>query len=171
MRVLFTGIIVMLSLNLFAQQAFEISKDSENGSTVFKGKLTFRDLEQETEWFKPVFKEYKPDTAAMNYLKQHIRNYRMVVFLGTWCEDSQSMIPKIFRIFIDAYYTGDKYETYGVDRAKTSLKGEHKTYGIKFVPTVIVYDGNKEIGRIVENVHKSVEEDLVSIIKKSKGNN
>lgn len=169
MRILFAGIIMMLSLNLFAQPAFEKSKDSENGSTVFKGKLTYRDLEQETEWFKPAFDAYKPDGNAMDYLKQHMRDYRMVVFLGTWCEDSKNMIPKLFRVFIDVFYTGDKYETYGVDRAKTSLKGEHNTYNIKFVPTVIVFDGNKEIGRIVENVNKSIEEDLVAIIKKSKG--
>lgn len=169
MKILFTAIIMMLSVNLFAQD-FQTFVDKENGNTVYKGRLTYRDLEQGMEWFRDGYKAYKPDTTAMAYLKQHMKDYHMVVFLGTWCDDSKNMIPKMFKVFIDAYYTGDKYETYGVDRAKTSLKGEQKTYDIKFVPTIIVFDGNKEIGRIIENVNKSVEEDLVAIIKKNKAN-
>lgn len=165
MRILLIGIALLMSLNIYAQKNFEESKDKENGSIVYKGKLTYRDLEYGFDWFRTGYSEYKPDSAAQAYLQEHLKNYHLVIFMGTWCDDSKKIIPGLYKLFINIFYTGDKYEAYGVDRAKTTLKGEHKTYDLKFVPTIIVLDGNKEIGRIVENVNKSIESDLAAIIK------
>lgn len=171
MRILLTGMIMMLSIGLFAQKkTYEVSKDAENGQTVYKGKLTYRDLEYDMPWFKPAFDEYEPDAADQEYLQQHMKDYKMVIFMGTWCDDSQIVIPQMFKVFINTFYTGNKYQLYGVDRAKTALKGEEKPYNIKLVPTIIVLDGDKEIGRIVEHVNKSVEADIASIIKAHKNN-
>jgi hypothetical protein len=41
-------------------------------------------------------------------------------------------------------------------------------YKLDKVPTIIVFKGNKEVGRIVETVEKSVENDLVEIINGGK---
>jgi hypothetical protein len=41
-------------------------------------------------------------------------------------------------------------------------------YKLEKVPTIIVFKGNKEVGRIVETVDKSVENGLVKIINEGK---
>ncbi len=59
----------------------------------------------------------------------------------------------------------EQYLMYGVDRAKEAKYIEHKLYRVEKVPTIIVLKDNTEVGRIVENTKKSIEEDLMEIIK------
>ena len=40
-------------------------------------------------------------------------------------------------------------------------------YNIKAVATIILKNKNKELGRIVETVHESVEKDIVQILTKN----
>lgn len=51
-----------------------------------------------------------------------------------------------------------------VDRSKKSGKGIEAPYNIEYVPTFIVLRNQKEIGRIVESVSKSMEADLLEIL-------
>lgn len=161
---------MLLSLHVMAQTAksdYDVSKDSENGAVVFKGQLSFDDLNKESSfgWLKRGSDAYKPDTNAVKYLKKNLGNYEIVVFMGTWCDDSQVMIPKFYKLLQLVGYPMGKLTMYGVDRAKTAKYLEHKLYKIDKVPTIIVYKNHSELGRITELVKKSVETDLINIIK------
>jgi len=57
-------------------------------------------------------------------------------------------------------------EMYGVNRSKEPLNLEHKFYNIINVPTIIVMHQYREVGRIIESVHTTIEEDLLAIIEK-----
>jgi hypothetical protein len=59
-----------------------------------------------------------------------------------------------------------KLTMYGVDRTKDALHGEKAKYGIEKVPTVILFDRDKEIGRITETVQQSIEADLAQLVRK-----
>ena len=54
---------------------------------------------------------------------------------------------------------------YGVDRTKTTKDGAHEQYNVSKVPTIIILDKGVEKGRITETTRKSVDADLVNIIK------
>jgi hypothetical protein len=54
---------------------------------------------------------------------------------------------------------------YGLDRSKQGRNNEETKYHVTSVPTVILFSGEEEIGRITELVEKSVEADLAAIIK------
>lgn len=168
MRILLLAILLFMHLSSFAQGAggVEISTDAENGSKVYRGDISFYDLsgEKTFDWFNRGVESYKPDSAAINFLKKNIGDYRLVVAMGTWCSDSHIMIPALYKIMQQCNYPMNKYYMFGVNRAKESLNAESKLYAITKAPTIIVYKGNIEKGRIVETVQKSVEQDLQAII-------
>ena len=89
----------------------------------------------------------------------------MVVFLGTWCDDSHELIPKLEKVLQLIQYPQSSLTMFGVDRAKTTTTHDEKQYKITLVPTIIVFDKDREIGRITESVQKSIEADLEAMLK------
>lgn len=166
---------LIMSISAEAQdiiKKYETSTDSVNGSVVYKGLIGFGILDKEPSfsWYKSGVDRYKPSKRYVHKLKTSLSKYNIIVVMGTWCGDSKDMIPKLYKV-LDAtgYPVKEKLVMYGVDRAKTAGHGQEKQYGIEYVPVIILFDGAKEIGRITESVHKSVEADLSAIIRKYEG--
>ncbi len=165
----------MMSMNTQAQvkiNHFITSKDSVDGGLIFKGELDFPILNTEPtfDWFKKGVAEYKPNTADIKKLDPALKQYSLVVVMGTWCDDSHNLVPKLYKVLSDANYPLSQVTMFGVDRAKAIGEGREKTYNITYVPAIIVFDGTKEIGRITESVQTSIEADLFAIIDKYKKN-
>jgi thiol-disulfide isomerase/thioredoxin len=167
MKKIMIAAMLVLNINAIAQNnAYSVSIDPDDGGKIFNGPVTFADLEKETtfSWLKQGKDEYTPDAAAMGKLGA-LHNYTMVVFLGTWCDDSHNLIPRLDKVLQLNGYPMDKLAMYGVDHEKKTKNGEQKKYGITNVPTIILFDfGGKEAGRITESVRRSIEEDLAAII-------
>ena len=160
-----------MSLPATAQKTYVTAKDDQTGAVVFKGPITMADLsgEHSFSWMKRGETDYKPDSAAIKALRFALPAYTLVTFMGTWCDDSQSIIPKLAKVLQAARYPADKEVMYGVDRDKQTTGVESKIYDIKRVPTIIVFKGNKEVGRITESVSNSVEADLLQIVRRDAG--
>lgn len=170
MKKIFTAIAIMMSSISFAQTAYDISTDEKNGSTVFKGLITFADLEKESsfDWLKKNQAFYQPDAATLTFIQANLRRYNITVFMGTWCEDSQFLVPQLYKLLTDIHYPLSQYTMYGVDRKKTSKHNEQLAYNIEKVPTIILFREGKEVGRITELVKKSIDSDLAEIIRSDK---
>ncbi len=168
MKIFLVLLAMVIGSHSFAQNSFDITKDKENGATVYRGQITFEDLHNQLSftWLDKGVQEYKPDSNNVKFLQKTLAAYHLTVFMGTWCDDSQNLVPKLYRILQLAHYPMNQYMMYGVDRKKNSLAGEEKMYNITKVPTVILYKSNREVGRITESVHKSVEDDIQAIIEK-----
>ena len=166
MRKLVVLIAMMMSLNTFAQ-SYETSKDAENGSIVLKGEITIADLKNESTFtWLATNAAYNPEPLALDELKNNLKEYAIVLVMGTWCEDSQNLVPKLYTTLLQSLFPMSQLTIYGVDRTKDGLHGEKAKFNIEKVPTIIVYQDGKEKGRIVEVVAKSIEEDLAAIIRK-----
>lgn len=167
MKRLLLAVLMMTGMQAFAQSDYDVSKDKENGATVYKGQFTFDDLEKEASfgWLDREAAAYKPDTNAVKYLRKHLAGYNIVVLMGTWCDDSQLLVPRLYKILQTTGYPMAQYTMFGLDRAKEAKYIEHKLYRVTKVPTVILLSHNTEIGRITESVHKSMEADLVKLIE------
>jgi hypothetical protein len=158
----------MATNTLLAQAPdYDVLKDAGNGSVVFKGEFGFKELMTEPtfSWMQRGSAAYKPDSTAVTYLAKHMPGYQMVVLLGTWCEDSQNLIPKLYKTLVSAEYPMSSLKMYGLDRAKEAKYVEAKLYKASKVPTIVLYKDHAEIGRIVESVSKSIEIDLAQIIR------
>ena len=130
--------------------AYEVSYSKDQ--KVFKGLLTRSDIENDTafKWFQQNYKLGKPDAAAVDAFKKHLKDFQMVIFMGTWCDDTQNLLPQFFRLADASGYTEDNITLIGVDRPKTTLSDLHRAFHIVDVPTFIVMKNGKEVGRIVE---------------------
>ena len=73
-----------------------------------------------------------------------------MVFAGTWCDDSQFILPRFFRLLELARVDDSRIRFYAVDRNKKTPDGRADDFHIERVPTMIVMVSGKEIGRVVE---------------------
>jgi thiol-disulfide isomerase/thioredoxin len=157
------------------QSSYATLKDPENGQVVYKGIFSYHDMEQEPtfHWVIQGMDDYKPDAAATEYLQKTSSYYKLLVFMGTWCEDSQNLIPKLYKILQTINVNWEDIMIVGMDRAKTTNTAEGQQlvneYKVTLVPTIVVLDRDgAETGRITETVKKSVEWDLVGIVGSKK---
>lgn len=148
-----------------AQGTFETQTDPVTGGELYRGDVTFDDLSH-FAWQSEGYKNYQPDPAAIAILQQSLNQYQLIVFLGTWCEDSHLLMPQLEKILHQAGFAPDAVQLVAVDRNKTSPSGLEKEYDVQFVPTILVIQEGAVKGRIVENAYPSLEKMLADIVQK-----
>lgn len=121
-----------------------------------------------SEWYTKEFNEYALDQKAVAELKKNkINSYDLIVFMGTWCEDSHRDFPRLMKILEELKYPDGRLTIIAVNRKKESPTGDESKYNVHKVPTIIVEKYGKEIGRIIEMPTTGyIERDLVEILKK-----
>lgn len=119
-------------------------------------------------WFEETYTTYQPRLSALGGVSKALKGVEVVVFMGTWCTDSQLEVPQFYRILDVLKFEESNLKVYAVDnhpdRNKTTPGGEHKLYNIEFVPTFIFMRDGKELGRIVEYPQKSLEADMAGFL-------
>lgn len=166
MKYLLILLATFMSYLSFGQIDYDKAMDKESGMMLMKGTINFHELmaEPSFEWFRKGTEEYKPNAVAIEALSGHLQEYNLVVVLGTWCEDSHKLVPKLYKILQLTQYPMDKVKLIAVDRAKEGKNGEHRKYAAMLIPNFIVYREEQEIGRIVESVSSSLEQELLKLV-------
>ena len=147
---------------------FEAIEGAEGNESIYKGFCTFEDLNNIAAFhLDEAADKSQPSALAMEALRAKTHDYTIVVFLGTWCEDSHNLIPKLYRVLRESTMNFEESLTiHALDRAKKGRDDVEQKYNITNVPTIIVLKDEQEIGRITETVQKTVEQDLLNIIEK-----
>lgn len=101
-------------------------------------------------WFNENLKYGQPDAAAINAFKQKKDKFSLLVFGGTWCEDTQNLLPKFYQLIDASGFPENKINLLAVDRQKQTVKNLHFIYKITNVPTFIVLKNGLEVGRVKE---------------------
>jgi thiol-disulfide isomerase/thioredoxin len=157
MKIFYTVTILVLILsacssskNTTGKVKYETIQDTE--TKILKGILNRAVLENDTSfaWFTNNMRYGTVDEYALNAFKQKGSEFSMIIFCGTWCHDSQNLLPKLYRLFDKSGYPENKVTLVGVDREKTTLNGLHTKWNIISIPTFIVVKNGKELGRVVE---------------------
>lgn len=91
---------------------------------------------------------------------------KILVFLGTWCPDSQRNVPPFMNLVAAAKNDNIQVEYIGVDRRKMDPDALVSQFNVRRVPTFIVFQKDREIGRLVERPRTSVEADFLKIFTK-----
>lgn len=122
------------------------------------------------EWFAKNYSEYAVDSASANELSKMLHDKTFVVFMGTWCGDSKREVPRLIKILDYCSVPDSSLKLIMVDYRdgayKQSPQHEEKGLNIFRVPTIIIYSGKNEVGRIIEFPKQSLEKDLLSILRK-----
>jgi len=109
--------------------------------------------------------EYRPVPEAITALQAVAQPTEIVLFHGTWCKDCQREVPRFMRILEVVNNPHIQLIEYEVNPQKQDALGKFEEYGIQRVPTFIVIQSGRELGRIIERPEKSLEEDLVTILQ------
>lgn len=120
-------------------------------------------------WYKPGYENYQPTPAVLDQLKKiKAEKATIKIVFGTWCGDSKRELPRMLKALHAAGFSDTNIELIGVQREpdvyKQSPKREEKDLNVYRVPTFIVYEKGKEVGRINEFPVESLERDLLKIV-------
>lgn len=170
MKYLLLAIVLTMSITTFGQGGLDVYMDKDTYQTIYKGKCSFDQLlsEQNFTWLRTGPGKYKPDDGAVKYLSKNLKDYSIVVLMGTWCEDTQELLPQVYKLLQLTAFPMEQYVMYGLDMEKKGYANEEQKYNVESVPTIILMQNGKEVGRIVETVNVSLEKDLQQIISDHK---
>lgn len=162
-----TNLIAQIQTPILNQQII-----TENGQPMLLGHCSISAYKNEpySNWFIPNFDNYTIDSATIEQIKPLLKKKKMDLFMGTWCGDSKQEVPRIIKILLaagmDTAHLSIIAVGNGGDMYKKSPQGEEMGLNIRRVPTLIVYDKTKEMGRFIEYPVVSIEKDLLRILRK-----
>lgn len=154
-------------LQTVSAQTFTVEIEP-SGTKILKGFLERKDLQHDSLflWFAANYQSYSLDSTTIRQMEPLIEDVHFFMVVGTWCGDSRREVPKWFKILDALQIPADKITVFGVDRSKQSTEGTTDKYNVRRVPTLIVFRGEDDIGRIVEAPRATHEIDLLRILKK-----
>jgi len=159
---------LLLSVGVKAQKVNQIKLDDRIECSILFGRVTLEGLNDTfcSDWFKPEFRDYKIDVTILSQLKEKdLTGLKMTLVLGTWCHDSHQQVPRMIKVLKAMKFPMSSIEIFAMDTYKKAPGIDIKAINVKLVPTFIVYKGEKELGRIIESPNRSIEADLLEILK------
>ena len=141
-----------------------LGKDWE-GNEILVGKVSYAQMVQYIEaWFNKEYDFYRINEERLEKIKPLLKDKRVVLIMGTWCEDSQREVPGMMKILNQAGFNTTEMEIISIDEDKRTKEGLEKAYNLAYVPALIFFEGEKEINRIVEFPVNSLEQDMLDIL-------
>ena len=136
-----------------------------DGNEILVGRISYAQMRQYAEaWFDKEYDFYRINQERLEKIKPLLKDKRVVLLMGTWCEDSQREVPAMMKILDQAGYKTAEMEIIAIDEDKRTKEGHEKTYDLTYVPALIFFEGEKEINRIVEFPINSLEQDILDIL-------
>jgi len=158
-------IVLLLTGSMTFCQINKIVEDTKTGKPMLIGKTT-RDAFQNknfSEWYNSEYTKYEVNKGRLAASEDKIKNKSIKIVMGTWCSDSRREVPRMLKILDIIGVPKEQITIVNVDRNKKGITNEVDKLNIKLVPTFILYEDEKEIGRIIETPEETLEKDLVRI--------
>ena len=169
MNKVIVAICLLFTLKAGAQELNKKIKDPSMNKEVMINTCTRAGIMEFPEFktmYDAIYPDYKPDTLTLTTLKPLLETTAITVVMGTWCGDSKLQVPHFYKI-VDALGIPEKNITLiCVDGDKKAENGLIDNLKIERVPTFILSKNGVELGRIVESPMKSLEQDMLTILKK-----
>jgi thiol-disulfide isomerase/thioredoxin len=147
---------------------YETLPDAEE-KKILKGFITKQQITNDTAfaWYATNRKYNKANPEVVAVIKEKAYEFQLVFFIGTWCHDSQQILPKYFATLEAAEYPEHYMTIIACDRDKAGPANIQRPFKVVNVPTVLVMKDGKEVGRIVEFGNSGlVDQELAEIVKK-----
>ena len=114
--------------------------------------------------YAAAYASYKTDARSIRLLQPAAQNIEVIIVMGIWCGDSRLQVPPFYKVLDEIGIAEEQITLISVNEMKKAASGLIDELNIERVPTFIIMDGNKEMGRIVESPVNTLEEDLVEIV-------
>ncbi len=133
-----------------AQSPYTYTKDGE--TAILNGIVTKYILQNDSnfKWYAASHAGYVPDTSALRSMEASKSNVQYIIFGGTWCSDTQFVLPKFFKLQEQSGVADKDISFFAMDRTKKTIGNVGDAFRITNVPTIIVMKEGREVGRVVE---------------------
>lgn len=167
-RIVLGTLLVISSFSMFSQTKNVMIMDEKINKKVLIGYCDRSGLEEGVfgTYFTSQYELYEPKEGTIKKLTEVINKVKITVVFGTWCSDSKLQMGRFYKILDETGYKEKNLTVIGVNRDKNALSVNIENLDVELVPTFIVYQNDKELGRIVESPKKSLEDDLWKIVKR-----
>lgn len=118
----------------------------------------------------PIFSQHKQDNEnpasdlEVAQLAKRLHNKDIVIVFGTWCHDSQREVPRFLNLIekVKRNHPEVNFTTRFHAVAPTEQRDPAivKQYDIEYVPTIMLFEDGREMGRIIERTEQSLAIDL-----------
>jgi hypothetical protein len=100
MKKLIVVFFVLFSCGLFAQEVNKVVIDPDLKSDVLIGRCNREGLKSAPfkAYFDTVYAKYSADEIIMKQLKKKLDGAKILIVMGTWCEDSQEQVPAFYKV-------------------------------------------------------------------------
>lgn len=153
MRTIILAALCCIPAALFAQSPYVTIPDTQHaGAHILDGIVTKYALQNDStyQWYNSSQASYTPPADVVQTMHNAHGKKQIVIFGGTWCSDTQFILPKFFKLQEQSSFPDAAISFFAVDRSKKTIGGITDAFKITNVPTIIVMQDGKEIGRIVE---------------------
>ncbi|MBA6389574.1 thioredoxin family protein [Colwellia sp. BRX10-3] len=126
------------------------------------GEVSQQQLMSEHKSFQQSYQTFQLSDNEIAEIKGWPNDLHIEVYFGSWCHDSQREVPRFFKMVAESPTLSNRL--IGLDYEKSEPNGSAKKHDIKYTPTFIVYQGDKEIGRIIERPNVSLTADISAML-------
>ncbi len=109
-------------------------------------------------------RDYTPDPAAIDAIRERAAGIEVLAFIATWCPDCLREVPRFLEIADRAGLLASQVTLYALERTMKDAEGLAVRWGIRAVPTFIFVQGGRELGRVVERPRGSLESDIARLL-------
>jgi thioredoxin 1 len=136
---------------------------NSEGPGLVTGMISASQLLTEYPQFRSAYEQYQPSSTEIDAVKTLVGK-SLVVLFGTWCHDSEREVPRLLKLLNLSGVELQNLSLHGVNHNKQEPTNLHRQYNLKYSPTIILLQGQDELGRIIEKPLVSLGEDLASFI-------
>jgi thiol-disulfide isomerase/thioredoxin len=131
-------------------------------ATMTVGEVSSKKLINDHQAFMQSYQAFQLSESDIAAVKTWPNDLHVDVYFGSWCHDSQREVPHFLKILAEKSELSNRL--IGLDYEKSEPNGSAKSHNIKYTPTFVVYQNNKEIGRIVERPKVSLAADISAML-------
>ncbi|MFQ3197696.1 MAG: thioredoxin 1 [Paraglaciecola sp.] len=152
-----TWSIFLLVLTLVACQTTPIAREDAVG--LIDNEVLLAQFPQ----FNTQYHSYQPTPDELQAIKR-IEGKTLVVLFGTWCHDSEREVPRLLKTLALADVNLSALQLLAVNPSKQLPGAAQRAYDLRYTPTFILFEGDRELGRIIERPAVTLAQDLAALV-------
>lgn len=157
MKAFFLALLIVVSMGCGATE----HNAAKSGPLV--GVISTSQLLEQYPKFRSEYDQYQPSSADISALAP-LSGMSVVVLFGTWCHDSEREVPRLLKLLDLSGVKLQNLSLHGINFNKEEPTDLHLQFDLKHSPTIILLQGENELGRIVEQPVVSLAQDLASFV-------
>ena len=126
------------------------------------GEISQQQLMANHKLFQQSYQASQLSELEITEINRWPKDLHVEVYFGSWCHDSVREVPRFLKIVAQNPALSNRL--IALDYAKSEPSGSAKNQDIKYTPTFVVYQNDKEIGRIIERPKVSLTADISAML-------